>query len=100
MIYDTDGNRKLSSHIELRPSEVKTESVLIDCLTGYQIAGHAVTNVTIECKHDGDAYVNIETTPISLTPWDGTQEPFTFRYTAGAHVSADKRQFNWTVGRA
>ena len=100
MIYDLDGNRKLSSHIELEPSEVKTEDVLIDCLSGYQIAGHAVSSVTIECKHSAGAYVDIETTPIDLTTWDGDQEQFTFRYTAGAHVAADKRQFHWTVGRA
>lgn len=100
MIYDTDGNRKLSSSIPLYPSAVVTESVLIDCLTGYQIAGHTVSNVTIECKHSAGAYVDIETTPISLTAWNGTQQTFTFRYTAGAHVAADKRQFHWTVGRA
>ena len=100
MIYDLDGNRKLAMHPAVLPDGVVTESVLVDCRTGYQIAGHAVANVTIECQHDGDSWVNIETTPISLTPWDGDQEQFNFRFTGEGHVAVSKRQFHWTVARA
>jgi hypothetical protein len=99
MIYDLDGNRILTTAFSIRSGEIETFSFKIDCLTGYQLSGEAVADLTVEARHDG-AWVNIETTPISLTPWNGLLEIFEVRVTAGTIATASARAWNFSVGRA
>ena len=99
MIYDTDGNRILSATFALRSGEVSTVSLLIDCLAGWQILGTAVSNLTVEVRHGADAYVDIETTPCPLDTWDGTQQQFDFRFTAGTITAATRASEIFTVSR-
>jgi hypothetical protein len=100
MIYDTDGNRILSTALDVRSGEDEIITLKIDCLTGWQLSGEAVADVAVEARHQGDAYVNIETTPISLTPWNGTLQTFEIRLTAGTITTALTRSFTLSVGRA
>ena len=100
MIYDTDDNRILTAAVDLRSGETKTVTIQLDCLTGYQLSGEAVSDVTVEARHSGDSFVDIETTPISLTPWNGTRETFEVRLTVGTITTPLTRAFTLSVGRA
>lgn len=100
MIYDTDDNRILSTAFSVRSGDTETVTIKIDCLTGYQLSGQAVADAVVEARHDGDSFVNIETTPISLTPWDGDREIFEVRVTAGTITVPLVRAFTLSVGRA
>ena len=100
MMYDTDDTRILAGSVAVRSTETETLTVKIDCLDGYQLSAHTVADCVVEARHDGDAWVNIETTPIDLTPWDGDREIFEIRVTAPTITSQLIRQCTFSVGRA
>jgi hypothetical protein len=99
MFYDTDDNRILSATVAVEQGEIVTGSFKVECNTGYVLAGAAVADVVCEVKHSAGAYVNIETTPISLTPWNGTTQTFNFRYTAAASATNKRRFLPLTIRR-
>jgi len=101
LIYDTDDNRILTAGFSVRSGEVKTVTIHIDCNTGYYLRCSDVDDLkmTVEARHDGDAFVDIETTPISLTPWNGSREIFEIRVTAGVITTPTVRGFSLSVGR-
>lgn len=58
------------------------QNVKIDCFDGHELSCDSVANLTVEAKHSGDVgYTNIETTPIDLSSYDGTQQTFNLRFT-------------------
>jgi hypothetical protein len=99
MIFDTDDNRILSANVSVEQGEEVTGSFKVECNTGYQLSGVAVTDCTCEVKHSAGAYVNIETTPIDLGTWDGTTQTFNFRFTADASAINKRRYLPVTVER-
>lgn len=61
------------------------KEVEIRCFDGYELSCEVVGNLTVEAKHDLDvSYTNIETTPIDLSPFAGSDETFQLRFTPGA----------------
>jgi hypothetical protein len=101
MIYDTNNNRILSTGFAVRSEEVKTATIQIDCNAGYFLTCTDVDDLKlqVEVRHDGDAWVDIEATPIDLTPWDGDREIFEVRVTAATITSPTVRAFTLSVGR-
>ena len=100
MIYDSDGNRILSAEFDLAIGGDQTISLLIDCLSGWQLSGEAVADVTVTARHGSTGgYTNIETTPIALDAWDGTQQVFEIRAVRD-NTTTGVRNFNLTVARA
>jgi hypothetical protein len=100
MIYDTDDNRILSTYIPISSSETKSFTLTLTCTTGYFFRGEVVANLTVEAKHSGSgSWTNIETTPIALATWNGTNQDFNVRITSGAITTRDRRAFRLSVGR-
>lgn len=61
------------------------KEVEIRCWDGYQLSADVVANFAIEAKHNlSGAYTNIETTPIDLSSWAGTDQTFQLRFTPTA----------------
>lgn len=82
--------------------EVLVFTVPILCTAGYtlRVEQGSVSNVLIEARHVGDSFVNIETTELDLTPWDGTTEDFEIRITVGTISSHVRVQFDVNVDLA
>ena len=58
------------------------KEVDIRCLDGYELSCDSVSNLTVEAKHDADVgYTNIETTPIDVSAFAGSDETFQLRFT-------------------
>lgn len=85
MIRDADGNPVSSFSTSMTVSTSQTYTVLVDCETDYELSSDVVAGLTVEAKRTADAsWTDIESTPIDLTPWAGTQQEFLVRVTAGA----------------
>ena len=92
MIYNTAGVQILSSTFAVRNLTDESLTIRIDCETGYSLSSQATADAAVEVRRVGDVpWVNLETTPISLTPWDGTQQDFEIRVTAGTITSFMRR---------
>jgi hypothetical protein len=100
MIYDLNDNRMLSASIVAYSGVAVSGQFKVDCKSGWRLSGQAVADALIEVAHHGDSYVNIETTPIDLTTWDGSREIFDFRITPGTITAPLRRAFALTVARA
>ena len=82
-IRDTNGDPIEMFSTSIQASSVQTYTVKIDCETDYELVADAVSDLTVEAKRTADAsWVNIETTPIDLSAWDGTQQEFQIRVSA------------------
>lgn len=93
MIFDTNDVPLRSARAAVRSGEVRTMTIRLECHTGRQLEmAEAVANVAIEARAVGSvSWTNLETTPISLTPYNGTFQDFEIRLTGGA-VSARQRE--------
>ncbi len=81
-INDMNGDRKGSGHISLRPNADGTIPFQIGCMAGTYLRGTAVDDVAVEARIVGDvSWINLETTPIDLTPYDDTFQDFELRFT-------------------
>lgn len=87
---DLDGNPVENFPMSATLNEVKTFQQQIECHNTYKLSCDAIVGPAVEAKHHSSGvYVNIETTPISLDPWDGTVQVFDFRITAPAVEEQD-----------
>ena len=99
MIKDLNDERLLSYAFAVRSGETKEFSLLIECNTGYYLRGSVVAGLALEAKHNlSGTWVDLETTPIDLSGWDGTDQEFDFRVTAGTITARDRVSFNISVG--
>ena len=99
-IYDTDGHVIYSVPVSLFPGQQKAATIQIDCVDGYSLYGAAVADVAVEARHGtSGSWTNIETTPIDLTPWDGSRETFQVRFTNESSTAQDSRSMALTVRR-
>lgn len=100
MIYDTDDNRIFSVAFAVESEQAATAMIRVDCNAGYYLRGEAVANLTVEARADGDvSWIDIETTPIDLTPYDGTFQDFELRFTAPEITAFSRAAFSLSVGR-
>lgn len=91
MIFDLNNNRIFSGGIALESEEAKILSVRLDCRTGYVLS--AESPMTVEARLAGDTpWVDIKTSPISLTTWNGTRQTFEIRVTAGSTTTRERHE--------
>ena len=99
MIYDIHGSPLYSVAMAIGPDDELTAEIKVACKEGNFLRGTVVPGVTVSAKHEGGGHwVNIETTPIDLTPWDGDTEKFLIRFATGAIPAFDRVSFSLTVG--
>lgn len=80
MFLDTDDNPQTSGSIVMVDDDDKTLTLRVDVQTGYQLRGEVIAGAMIQARHVGDvSWINIETTPIDLTPYSGPREDFEIR---------------------
>lgn len=85
MIYDLDNNPIFSAALSVPSADSIVLQIRIDCMTGYEFYADTVANLAAEGQKEGDvSWTNIETTPIDLSPWNGTRQTFNVRLTAAA----------------
>jgi len=84
-ILDIEGNPIGSLSLHLESAEVATAQIQIRCIAGKFLRCDPVDDALIEAKLSTDTlYVNIETTPIDLTPFDTLNKIFDLRFTASS----------------
>ena len=87
--------------VALESTANRVFTVTIDCHSGHELSGEAVADATIEAKHSAaGGYTNIESSPIDLSTWAGTQQEFQIKMTAGTITSHLVRSFRLRVGPA
>lgn len=91
MIKDTDGNRQLSSTVDVEQGTTEEGSFTVDCNTGYVISIPTVDDVTCEFKHSAAGSWTGEGGQISLSPWNGTTQTFNYRIAADASAIYKER---------
>ncbi len=97
MIRDNDDNPISAFTGAIAPSGVVTCTVKIDCEENRKLYADATSDFAVVARKLGDAsWINIETTPIDLTPYAPAREQFEIRITAGS-VSG-RNGFAVTVG--
>jgi len=98
MIRDSAGN-PISSYIgTIDPEEVKTCTVKIDCAENTSLRSSVVGPIAVEARKSGDvSWINIETTPIDLTPYAPALTTFEIRLTA-TDIIEGRNAFSITVG--
>lgn len=96
-IRDTNGDPIEMFSTSIQASSVQTYTVKIDCETDYELVADAVSDLTVEAKRTADvSWINIETTPIDLSAWNGTLQEFQVRVTA-ANSPGVERAFSVRV---
>lgn len=94
MIYDIEDNPIASYLTNLDASGIFQCKIRVNCRTGLSLASESVSDLLVEAKHEDDSsWVNLETTPIDLTAFDGTRQNFDVRLTAAAVSVRTTRNF-------
>lgn len=98
MIYDLDGNLMGPVILSIDSAGTSLFSMLIDCETGKKLFADNVVGLTINARKKNDStWINIETTPIELTPYIPDRTEFEFQIIAQATVTRDLYNFKITV---
>ena len=99
-IKDTDGNIISGAAFVVRSTENEIGTFEIDCAAGWSLYGTVTSEMVVEARHGSSGgWTDIETTPIDLTPWDGSTETFQFRVTAPTVTVASTIAYTLTVRR-
>ena len=98
-IFDTANNPISSFSLSLNSAEVKTLTIRVECRTGRFLRCETVADIAVEARKVGDTtWINLETTPIDLSPFDATRQNFEIRLTAVSVIVLTRRNFKLTVG--
>lgn len=90
--YNLDGDLVSALSLALDSGASQTFTVLADCKTGYVLTAETVAGVTIEARRNGSgSWIDMVTSPIALDAYDGTQQNYQIRITAGT-ISAIARE--------
>ncbi len=101
LIFNPDGDPVSALHFEPYGNTNFTIVLTIRCRAGYELTSTAVTNVAVEGRvTGGGGFTNLETTPIDLTPYDGTDQDFDIKITSEAVTAARLRDFTLSVAPA
>lgn len=85
MIYGMDGNRTASAQFSASLNTAVIAKRKIECKTGYFLSCEPVANLTVEARKFGSSvWIDIETTPIDLSPDAGNVIVYEFRLTGTA----------------
>lgn len=73
-------------------------SLRIECRTSYFLKATVVADLAVEARPLGSAtWIDIETTPIDLSAYNGTLQTFEFRLSADNVASITERDFILSV---
>jgi hypothetical protein len=101
MIYNSSAVPINNVALSLESGQNRIYTILIDCYSGHTLSAEIVGDVVIEARQGtAGAWTDIETTPISLTSYNGTRETFQFRVTSGTNTSHLVRSWRFRVGPA
>jgi hypothetical protein len=96
-IYDLDDKPLTAASFSLVSGQTTSMMIRIDCETDYVLEGIPVADVTIEAKHSSGSFQDIENIPLSLTPWNGTRQPFEIRFIVGSIITHKRELVPFTV---
>lgn len=83
MIYDIDNNQIQTFSTSVNSEGVLILTIRVDCKTGLYLSATEILEILVEAKRISDiAWVNIQSNPILLTPYAGTQQDFEIRLVA------------------
>lgn len=83
MFWDLDDREIMQFRFPIESGATKTMQLKTDCESGKTLLCSSVPNLLVEGKHTSSGtWINLETTGIDLTTWDGTIETFDIRFTA------------------
>jgi hypothetical protein len=90
MILDADGNRISSLALAAAPGSDNAFTLRIQCRAGYFLSAVNDDDVTITGKaNPGDAFQNLQSSPIDLIPYDGTVRVFYFNAAIDSGATAE-----------
>ena len=67
---------------------------------GYELGCESFSEGAVEARLPAGSWIDIEATPIDLTPYIGTRQRFEFRFTSGAFSADDRIDFIIYAGLA
>ena len=92
MFYDLADNPIASYSGSIEAEAVQTYNLKADCRADRFLACGPVADLVVDARVSGDVdWIDLETTRIDLTPYDGQRKQFEIRVTAGS-VSAITRR--------
>lgn len=90
-----------SFSIAIESGQSKIIPFNVQCFTGNELSGESVADLAVEARHGASGgWTNIETTPIDLSPYDGSTELFQVQITAGTVTTPFVRSFTLRNGPA
>lgn len=85
----------MPAEIAMDSNEQHTITVRFECFAGYSIRCTTVAGLTVEMRAVGDvSWIDIESTPIDMTPYALTIQEFQVRLTTGTIAAPVRVQFN------
>lgn len=100
MIFDTADNPISSFSMSIESAAVQTLTLRIECRTSYFLSCETVADLAVEGRKAGDVtWINLETTPIDLSAYNGTRQNFEIRLTAASVAAIQRRDFSIRVSR-
>jgi hypothetical protein len=89
MITDTSGTQiALLNYLQGENADSGVAIIRIDCHAGYFLKADANSFGSVTARpHGSGSYVDIHTSPISLSPFDGTQHDFDIKVHSGGTPS-------------
>lgn len=97
-IFDLDDNPISSFAMAIDSAGVATLQIRVECRTGYKLRCETVADLAVEAKrHVDSSYINLETTPIDLSAYDGSRQNFDVRLTASTVSVLTRENFKITV---
>lgn len=100
MIFDTADNPISSFSMLINTLSVQTLTIRVECRTGYFLRCETVANIAVEARKVGDVpWINLETTPIDLSPFNATKQNFEIRLTAASVTTITRENFKLTVAK-
>lgn len=79
---------------------VQTLTIRVECRTGFFLRCETVANIAVDARKVGDVpWINLETTPVDLSPYNATRQNFEIRLTAASVVVITRENFKLTIAR-
>lgn len=98
MIRQLNHSPIVTAQVQIGPSSSIQFIILIDCVAGYKLYSSINAELGIFGRKQGDvSWVNLETSFIDLTPYDGNLYGFEIKLDSGAITAYHTNQFSLLV---
>lgn len=98
MLYDSNSQLLTAANLSIDANSVNTFQIKVECRNGYFLVASTVEDLVVRARPVGDAsWIDIETTPIDLSFYDGTIQDFEVRLTGGNVSLMTNRSFILSV---